>query len=75
MLMNNNYFKSSKIIFAINFHQKSFCIAKKKRILGGIIFSFKFPGHCYLESYFLRNAMVVLIVFKQVIQDGSSQEI
>ena len=31
--MNNNYFKSSKIIFAINFHQKRFCMEKKKRIL------------------------------------------
>ena len=31
MLMDNNYFKSSKIIFAINFHQKRFCMKKKKK--------------------------------------------
>ena len=52
MLMNNNYFKSSKITFAINFHQKRFCMEKKKNFKMNYFHFQNFLGTAILNKIF-----------------------
>ena len=69
MLMNNSYFKSSKRIFAINFHQKKFLYGKKKEsydelfslsnYLGTAILNNIFCDMLWLSLLFLNNRATV----------------
>ena len=61
MLMNNNYFKSSKIIFAINFHQKRFCMEKKKEFLDELFSLSNFLDTAILNKIFCDMLWLLLL--------------